>query len=138
MSALSEQVRTAIYLGLSRTNLPVYFEEADAEAVYPYLLFRRQASKYEYAFNVTRVCEDDLWLIKAVCDEDAAQAQSKSPTEVNEAALADAMTRFDDLPLSTGQTLAAYPVNDLILPKEILGDRTIFSSGILFRVVANG
>lgn len=52
----------------------IYHATAPAEAIFPLVIFHKQAGRPTYALTTTPAYETDMWLIKAVDDEPTADA----------------------------------------------------------------
>jgi hypothetical protein len=137
MSALSEQVRKAIKTALAGTAATtVYHDEAAPNAVYPYIVFNRQGpGTILYALAGNNVGEDDLWLINCTSDEET--DATKSPIEINEAILQDALSQLGtSLTLSGGVTRIVRKISDVPRRKETVVNKSVFTDGFLLRVFA--
>src|SRR5213592_2555575 len=137
MSAISEKVRAALYAKLNVSGVTslatgVYDSLAPDDAVLPYVIFQRQGPKpIVYGFGSaqpTLELEDDLWLIKAVTDEDSDTA--KAPQKLAEDILAACITALGTSATISGGTISAYyRFSDIPGYQEQLGDRQIFHRG---------
>lgn len=142
MSALSEKIRVSLFAKLnvpSVTDLAtggVYHKQAPESASLPYVIFQRAASKdIEYSFGMQGGIEDDLWMIKALSDEDS--SDSKEPEALNEEILAACLAAVgNSLTITGGAVLSAYRKSDIPDYTEQLSDRSIYHNGFLLRVVA--
>lgn len=144
MSDLSEKVGAALYTALNVSGVTslatggVWHEMPSDQANLPVVVFQRQApGNVEYTFGgPNRIAEDDLWVIKAISDEDS--NSSYSPQGLNEAILAACETAHgSSLSLSGGSTTwAVYRISDIPTLKSQQTDRAIVQSGYLLRVVA--
>lgn len=146
MSAISEKVRVALYTKLNvagvwtltgtvSTGVGKIFEsQAPENTDLPYVIFQRQASKpVTYAFNVTNILEDDLWLIKALTDEDS--DPTKGPQKLAEDILAACITALGASLTVSGNTVAWFArFTDMPAYQESLNDRTIYHRGFLLAV----
>lgn len=140
MSTLSEKVRTALYgkMNVSAvTNLAtggVHHITAPESAALPFILFMRSApGAVEWGFSSSQEIEDDLWMVKALADEDS--STSLSPQSLNEDILEAAETAIGQtLTLSGGTALWVRRFSDIPELTENVGDRLIYQNGFLLRV----
>ena len=141
MSALSEKVRTALYTKLNVsgvTNLAtggIHHQIAPAGTPKPYIVFQRQASAPTVrAFAQTLIAENDLWLVRAVSDEDC--STTKEPQELNEDILEAAETAIGTSLTLTGGSEVWLVERDSDIPEyvEQAADRLIYHNGFLLRV----
>ena len=83
--------------------------------------------------GLTQQLESDLWLIKAVTDEDS--DTTKEPQKLAEDILAAAITALGTTLTLTGNTVVYYArFADMPPFEERLGDRTIYHRGMLWRI----
>jgi len=143
MSDLSEKVGAALYTALNVSAVTdvatggVWQGKPSDQANLPLVVYQRQApGDVEYTFGHTRIAEDDLWVIKAISDEDS--SASLSAEGLNESILALCETAHGtSLTLSGGSTTwAVYRIADIPEIREQQNDRTITQNGYLLRVVA--
>jgi hypothetical protein len=141
MSSLSENVRTALYSKMSVTGVTslatggIYHLLAPVGAKMPYVIFNRQApAPVTYSFGNTRIAENDLWLIKAVADEDS--SSTMEPQQLNEAILSAIETAVgNELTLSGGAvTWNVERFSDIPEYLETASDRMIYYNGFLLRI----
>jgi hypothetical protein len=138
MSVISEKVAAALYSKLNVsgvTNLVTGIHEGDApdDAELPYVIFRRQAPGAVTRSLGSLVLEDDIWLVKAVTDEDS--DTSKSPAGFAEEIATACETAIGESLTLTGNTVAwCKRQNDMPPYQEPLGDRTIYHRGFLLRI----
>ena len=146
MSAISEKVRVALYAKLNvsgvytltgtvSSGVGKIFESIAPESIsLPYLIFQRQASEnVVYSFGPTLQLESDLWLIKAVTDEDS--DTTKEPQALAQQILTAAETAIgSSLTLSGNTNVWCSRFADMPDYQEQLGDRTLFHRGFLLRV----
>jgi hypothetical protein len=142
MSAISEKVRVALYAKLNVSGVTalaaVYESHAPKNAALPYLIFRRQApGEVVYSHGTgsgpTQQLESDLWLIKAVTDEDS--DTTKEPQKLAEDIQAAAVTALGtSLTLSGNTVVWLARFADIPGYEELLDDRTIYHRGFLLRV----
>jgi len=144
MSVLSEKVRIALYGKLNVSGVTtlatggVHHLKAPEGQAMPYVIFNRQASKdVVRAFQYNLIAEDDIWLIKAVTDEDS--STTKEPQQLAFDILNAAETALgSSLSLSGGsQTWTVERISDIPEFFEPQNDRAVFNAGFLLRVVAN-
>jgi hypothetical protein len=101
----------------------------------PYVTFNRQASvDVVRAFQQNLIAENDVWLIKAVSDQDS--STTKEPQELNGDILNAAETAIGtSLTLSGGGVVwSVERVQDIPEYIEVQNDRVIYHSGFLLRV----
>lgn len=141
MSALSAKVRTALYAKLNVANVTtlavggVHNQVAPPGTAKPYLIFQRQAANPTVrSFGQTLIAESDLWLIKAVSDEDS--STTKEPQQLNEDILAAAETALGtSLTLGGGsETWLVERESDIPEFVEQASDRLIYHNGFLVRI----
>lgn len=151
MSAISEKVRVALYsklnvsgvwslTGTVSTGVAKVFEsKAPEDAALPYVIFQRQApGEVVYSFGTaaltpTQQLETDLWLIKAVTDEDS--DTTKEPQKLGEDILAACLTAIGNtLSLSGNTVVWLSRFADMPPFQEQLSDRTIYHRGFLLKV----
>lgn len=141
MSSLSEKVRVALYSKINVNNVTtlatggIHHLIAPNGTNKPYVIFNRQAAAdVTRAFAYSLVAENDLWLIKAVCDEDC--STTKEPQELNDDILEAVETAIgNSLTLAGGSEVwSVERVSDIPEYIEIKGDRLIFHNGFLLRV----
>lgn len=144
MSTLSEKVRVALFSKLNVNGVTslatggVHHLLAPEPSAKPYVVFQRQgASPTNRAFQQTLIAEDDLWLVKAISDEDS--SSTKEPQQLN----ADILNACESalgtsLNLAGGsETWLLERLNDIPEYFEVVNDRAVFISGFLLRVVAH-
>lgn len=150
MSAISEKVRVALYaklnvsgvtalVGTYATGKGNIFESLAPEgANRPYVIFQRQGpAPVTYGMGTgsgpTQHLESDLWLIKAVTDEDS--DVTKGPQKLAEDILTACITALGtDMTLS-GNTVRWYArFSDIPGYQEPSNDRLIFHRGFLWKV----
>lgn len=141
MSAISEKVRKALYTKLNVTGVTtlatngVHFMIAPKRSTAPFVLFSRVPQNVQYALADNLVVESDLWLIKAVTDEDS--STSKSPVALAEEILTACETAIGGtLTLSTGKCLMARRVNEIPNYMETVSDRVIHHHGFWLQVIS--
>jgi hypothetical protein len=140
MSAISEKVRVALYSKLNVSGVTtlatggIFESVATDPAELPYLIFRRQGSEpVVYSMGATQQLESDLWLIKAVADEDS--DTTKGPQKLCEDILTAATTALGTTLTLSGNTVVwFYRFADIPPYEEILNDRHIFHRGFLLKV----
>ncbi len=141
MSVLSEKVRVALFDVLNVpdvTNLAtggVHHLIAPKGTPRPYIVFSRQApGVLTYAFQNTRIAENDLWLIKAISDEDS--SSTKEPQQLNEEILAMAESKIGNTLTLTGGSVTWNVERELDIPEfvEMMNDRELYNNGFLLRV----
>lgn len=141
MSALSEKVRTALYAKMNVNGVTslatggVHHLIAPDGAAKPYVVFNRQAAAdVTRAFSQTLIAENDLWLVKAICDEDC--STTKEPQELAGDILEAVETAIgNSLTLSGGSEVWSIErVADIPEYLEVKGDRMIYYCGFLLRV----
>lgn len=141
MSQLSEKVRVALYAEMNVSNVTtlakggVHHLVAPQGTAKPYVVFNRQsAADVVRAFQSNLIAENDLWLIKAVSDEDS--STTKEPQELNEDILEAVETAIgNSLTLAGGSEVwSVERVADIPEYIEVKGDRLIYHNGFLLRV----
>lgn len=140
MSAISEKVRVGLYTKLNVSGVTtlatggVHESLAPDNVSTPYVIFHRQAVEpVTYGFGVTSHLESDLWLIKAVTDEDS--ATTKSPQALAEEILAACVTALGTSMTLSGNTVTWFArFADIVPYQEQLNDRTIYHRGFLWKV----
>lgn len=141
MSVLSEKVRVALFDVLNVpdvTNLAtggVHHLIAPKGTPRPYIVFSRQApGVLTYAFKNTRIAENDLWLIKAISDEDS--SSTKEPQQLNEEILAMAESKIGHTLTLAGGSVTWNVERELDIPEfvEMMNDRELYNNGFLLRV----
>jgi hypothetical protein len=141
MSALTEQIRTALYskLNVSSVTTPatggVWYGKAKLSSAYPFVVFEKVSNFPHYTFQNTVIAEDSLWAIKVFIDRDA--STTKSPTGLGEEILAAAKTAIGNaLNISGADDWAVYWTQELPEIKQPISDRNVWMMGFLLRVVA--
>jgi hypothetical protein len=150
MSAISEKVRIALYAKLNVSGVytltgtvssgvgKIFESIAPDDTALPYVIFQRFAPEpVVYSFGTgsgpTQQLESDLWLIKAVTDEDS--DTTKGPQKLAEDILAACVTALGTSLTLSGNTAVWYAKFADITPyREQLNDRTIFHHGFLWKV----
>lgn len=141
MSAISEKVRVGLYTKLNVSGVTtlvgsnkIFESKAPDDVEMPYVIFHRQAVEpITYAFGVTQQLESDLWLIKAVTDEDS--DTSKESQKLGEDILAACITALGTSMTLTGNTVTWFArFADIVPYQETLNDRTIYHRGFLWKV----
>lgn len=141
MSVLSEKVRFALFDVLNVPDVTdlatggVHHLVAPKGTPRPYLVFSRQApGVLTYAFSNTRIAENDLWLIKAISDEDS--SSTKEPQQLNEEILAMAESKIGHTLTLTGGSVTWNVERELDIPEfvEMMNDRELYTNGFLLRV----
>jgi len=141
MSSLSEKVRVALFAKLNVSDVKalavggIHHLNAPEGTAMPYITFRRQApGMLTYAFSNTRIAETDLWLIKAVCDEDS--STTKEPQQLNEEILALAENKIGNSLTLSGGSVTWNVSRESDIPEyiEMANDRVIYHNGFLLRV----
>lgn len=144
MSQLSEKVRVALYGKMNVSGVTtlatggVHHIIAPENINKPYVVFNRQsAGDVVRAFCQTLIAENDLWLIKAISDEDA--STTKEPQQLNADILNAVETAIGtSLTLSGGSEVwSVERVSDIPEYIDYRGDRAIYYSGFLLRVWAH-
>lgn len=144
MSALSEKVRVALYTKLNVSGVTslatggVYHLLAPETAAKPYLTFNRQgAAPVTRAFESNLIAEEDLWVIKAVADEDS--STTKEPQQLAEEILQAAETAIGtSLSLAGGSvTWGVERFADVPEYTETVNDRLVYHHGFILRVVSH-
>jgi len=141
MSVLSEKVRVALFSKMNVSGVTslatggVHHQLAPETASMPYVVFNRQAADLVVrAFKQTLIAESDIWLIKAISDENS--STTKEPQQLNEDILNAVETAIgNSLTLSGGSEVwSVERVQDIPEFIEIRGDRAIYYNGFLLRV----
>lgn len=140
MSAISEKCRVALYAKLNVSGVTtlatsgVFESKAPDSTACPYVIFQRQASEpVDYGFGPTLHLETDLWLIKAVTDEDSNTA--KEPQTLAEEILAACVTALGSSLTLSGNTVCWYSrFADMPPFQERFNDRDIYHRGFLLKV----
>lgn len=149
MSAISEKVRNALYAKLNvsgvtslvgfydaptNTKGKIFESLAPDDAATPYVIFGRQAPEpITYTMGPTQWQESDLWLIKAVTDEDS--DKDKGPQKLAEDILAACVTALGtSLTLSGNEVVWFSRFSDMPPFQETLTDRTIYHRGMIWRI----
>lgn len=143
MSVISEKVRVGLFgklnvVGVTTLATGGVFESLAPESTAkPYVIFQRQAATpVTYSFGPTQQLEDDLWLIKAVVDEDSNPA--KSPQGLAEDILAACITALGTSMTLTGNTVEWFArFRDWEGYAEPSGDRVIFHRGFIWRIAVS-
>lgn len=147
MSAISEKVRIALYGKLNVSGVTTLasggiFESIAPESTsLPYVIFQRQGpAPVTYSFGTsggpTQQLENDLWLIKAVTDEDS--DTTKGPQKLAEDILAACVTALGTSLTLSGNTATWFArFADMPPYQETLSDRTIFHRGFLQRIAVS-
>lgn len=142
MSRISERVRAALYSAMDVSGVTslatggIHHQLAPETASMPYVVFQRQASSdVVRAFKNNLIAENDLWLVKAVSDEDSSTV--KEPQQLNEDILEAVEAAIGtELTLASGGTWDVERVSDIPEYTETVNDRLIFHNGFLLRVWA--
>lgn len=143
MSAISEKVRVALYTKLNVSGVTslatggIFESIAPDNSALPYVIFQRQGpGPIVYAMGATsptQQLEDDLWLIKAVTDEDS--DTTKEPQKLGEDILAACITALGTSMTLSGNTVTGYyRFSDIPPYQDPLNDRTIYHRGFLWRI----
>lgn len=143
MSAISEKVRVALYAKLNVSGVTtlatggVHESVAPDDVSLPYVIFARQGSSpITYSMgstSPTQQLESDLWLIKAVTDEDS--ATSKSGQGLGEEILAACITALGTSLTLSGNTAVWYArFSDMPSYQEMVNDRWIYHRGMLWQI----
>lgn len=141
MSQLSEKVRTALFSAMNVSGVTslatggVHHLMAPEKTSFPYVVFNRQsAGDVVRAFCQSPIAENDLWLIKAIADEDS--STTKEPQQLNQDILDAVETAIGTtLSLSGGsETWLVERVSDIPEYIEYRSDRAIYYNGFLLRV----
>ncbi len=151
MSAISEKVRVALYSKLNVSGVytltgtvssgvgKIFESLAPDDIALPYVIFQRQApgevvySMGTAALTPTQQLETDLWLIKAVVDEDS--DTTKEPQKLAEDILAACVTALGSSMSLSGNTVVWYSrFADMPPYQEILNDRMIYHRGFLLKI----
>jgi hypothetical protein len=142
MSAISEEVRTALYTALNVSGVTtlatggIHYKVAPQGTTGAIVVFDRLSSLAEYTFGVTLNMENDLWIVKAYADEDS--DVTKSPPSLCQ----DILTAVEaalpaTLTLASKTNRACVREGDISLPPETVNDREVFAEGFLLRVQSN-
>lgn len=141
MSALSEKVRVALYSAMNVSNVTslatggIHHLLAPETATMPYVVFNRQAADpVVRAFKDALIAESDLWLIKAISDENS--SATKEPQQLNEEILNAVETAIgNSLTLSGGSEVwSVEREQDIPEYMEVRVDRAIYYNGFLLRI----
>lgn len=141
MSVLSEKVRVALFAEMNVSAVKtlatggVWHLTAPPGTPRPYVVFNRQASApVVRAFNNTDIVENDLWLIKAISDEDS--SQTMEPQALNAEILNAIETAIgNELTLTGGgEVWNVERQNDMPEFTETANDRLLYHSGFMLRV----
>lgn len=141
MSSLSEKVRFALFAKMNVSGVTslatggVHHLVAPDTVTTPYVVFNRQAADpVVRAFQYHPIAESDLWLIKAVSDEDS--STTKEPQQLNEEILNAIETAIgNSLTLDGGSEVWSIE-REQDIPEfiETKSDRAIYHNGFLLRV----
>lgn len=141
MSVLSEKVRVALFAKMNVSAVKtlatggVWHLTAPPGTPRPFVIFNRMASApVVRAFNNTHIVENDIYLIKAVSDEDS--SQTLEPQALN-AEILNAVESVlgNELTLTGGGVV--YNIereNDIPEFTELSNDRLFYHSGFMLRV----
>lgn len=141
MSALSEKVRVALYSAMNVSNVTslatggIHHLLAPETATMPYVIFNRQAADpVVRAFKDALIAESDVWLIKAISDENS--STTKEPQQLNEEILNAVETAIgNSLTLSGGSEVwSVEREQDIPEYMEVRVDRAIYYNGFLLRI----
>lgn len=141
MSQLSEKVRVALYGKMNVTNVTtlatggIHHLIAPENATRPLIVFNRQsANDTVRAFCQSLIAENDIWLIKAVSDEDS--STTKEPQQLNADILAAVETAIGNSLTLTGgsEVWSIERVSDIPEYIDYQSDRAVYYSGFLLRV----
>lgn len=149
MSAISEKVRIALYAKLNVSGVytltgtvssgvgKIFESIAPDNTELPYVIFQRQAPEplvYSMGASApTQQLESDVWLIKAVTDEDS--DTTKGPQKLGEDISAACITALGTSMTISGNTVTGYyKLQDIPPYQDPLNDRTIFHRGFLWRI----
>jgi hypothetical protein len=128
--------------GIVSANVGKIFESsAPDDTELPYVIFQRQGpGPVTYALGTgngpTQHLENDLWLIKAVVDEDS--DTTKEPQKLAEDILAACITALGTSMTLSGNTVSWYArFADMPPYQEPLNDRMIYHRGFLWRIAVN-
>ena len=142
MSAISEEVRTALYSAMNVSAVTdlatggVHHKVIPQDGDYPAVTFTKLNSNVDYSFGPTLTMEDQLWMVKATADEDS--DTSKEPQALCEEILAAIETAVGyDLTLATYNTRRIWRDGDIPELTETINDREVHTHGFLYRVSAN-
>ncbi len=142
MSAISEKVRLALYSKMNVSGVTslatggIHHKIAPESANYPFIVFQRVSGIPSYTFGLTLAIEDDVWMVKALADEDS--STTKSPQALCEDILTAVRTA-----LGTSLTITPYTNRGLWVDSDMpeiverLGDREIHQHGIFLRIKSN-
>jgi len=142
MSVLSEKIRVALF---NKMNVPsvtslasggIHHIHAPENASKPFVIFQRQASgDVIRSFSNSLLAEDDLWLVKAISDEDS--STTKEPQQLNAEILAACENAIgSSLAITGGTVYDASRLRDIPEYYEIAADRSIYHSGFILRIVS--
>lgn len=141
MSALSEQVRIALYGKVNVSGVTslatggIFHGEAKLSSSYPLVVIDKSSNVPSYTFGFTLALEDSLWLLKAYVDESC--STSKSPLGLGEEIIAAAVTAIgQSLTLSAGTCYGVMRMGDLPILKEQISDRNVWMVGVMLRIWA--
>lgn len=140
MSAISEKVRTALFTKLNVSGVTslvggIYYELAPVTASLPYVVFSRIPGTVDRAFSDALIGERDLWMVKAITDEDSSSTQS--PQGLGQTILAACETAIGStLSLTGASALRVVRKNDIPSYQEVLSDRVIYHQGFHLEVYA--
>lgn len=141
MSVISEKVRKALFAKLDTAAVvgtgkatAVYESKAPENASLPYVVFNRQApGEVQRTFGATFAMESDLWLLKALADEDS--SKTKEPQELAEDILILCETAIGgSLTLSGNTVVWCERFADMPPLEETQVDRHVYIRGFLLRV----
>jgi hypothetical protein len=141
MSALSEKVRVALYAKMNVVGVTslatggIHHLVAPENAVKPYIVFNRQAAAdVTRAFQNNLIAENDVWLIKAISDEDS--STTKEPQQLNQDILTAVETAIGNSLTLTGgsETWNVERVSDIPESIETRNDRAIYYNGFLLEI----
>lgn len=143
MSVLSEKIRQALY---QKLNVPsvvgaglatgVYHKKAPERSRLPYLIFARQAVGTLQGTFRGFLLESDLWLIKAITDENS--SATKEPETLGEDILAAAETSIGGgIAITGGAIESVGRERDIPGYVEQQSDVTVYHQGFLLRVKAS-
>lgn len=146
MSAISEEVRAALYGKLNVAAVTdmatrgVHFMIAPSNQTTkvepPYVIFSRVPVEVHYALANNLTGERDLWLIKAVTDEDS--STSTSAPQLAEDILTACETAIGtSLDLDSYTTSRVRRVNEIPNYMEKVSDRMVFHHGFHLEVFAS-
>jgi len=139
MSAISEKVRVALFAKLNVSDVTglvtgIFHKQAPEGTARPYVIFQRQApGPAIYALGNNLAAERDLWMIKALTDEDS--SQTLEPEALGEAILAACETAIGDSMTLTGNTVRMVRrTQDIPSYTEKLSDRSIYHQGFFLDI----